>query len=93
MLQFQNNVCKLVCYDTWDHTKFQADKPVSATRQDKWFWFFECEEFKLLRDAFISNTINLTSKIDRNHLNNFNSSAPGFKTLISDLYFVRKIDI
>ena len=93
MIQFQNNVCKSICYDTWNHTKFQADKPVSATRQDKWFWFFECEEFKLLRDAFISNTINLTSKIDRNHLNNFNSSAPGFKTLISDLYFVRKIDI
>ena len=92
-VQFQNDVCKSICYDTWDHKKFQADKPLSATRQDKWFWFFECEEFELLRDAFISNTINLTSNIDQRHLNNFNSSAPGFRTLGSDLYFIRKMNV
>jgi hypothetical protein len=36
--------------------------------------------------------VNLTSTIDKRYLNNFNSSVPGIKTLISDLYFVRKVD-
>lgn len=91
-IQFQNNVSKAICYDTWDYTKFQADKPVSAIRQDKWFWFFECEEFKPLCEAFISNTINVTSQINGRYLTSLNSSAPGIVTLISNLYFVRKIN-
>ena len=89
--QFQNNIGKLMCYDTWDSNKFQADKPISVTRQDKWFWFFECDEFAELKDAFFNNVKTATSGIDKKFLTNFNSSTPGIKTMISDIFFVRKI--
>jgi hypothetical protein len=90
IIQVQNNIGKLTCYDTWDYNKFQADKPRSATRQDKWFWFFECGEFDELKDAFFSNVKTVTSGIDKRFLTNFNSSTPGIKTMISDIFFVRK---
>ena len=92
MVQFQNNVAKSVCYDTWDFTKFQADKPISVLRQDKWFWFFESSEFESLKEVFYSGTKNITNSIDKKFLSNFSSSCPGIKTMIGGVYFVRKFD-
>ena len=91
LIQFQNNIGKLMCYDTWDHSKFQADKPISATRQDKWFWFFEFNEFDPMKDIFFSNVKNMTTGINKRFLTNFNSSTPGIKTMISSIFYVRKL--
>ena len=92
MTQFQNNIVKKICYDTWDN-KFQADKSISASRQDKWFWFFECSEFSSLKDVFTSNIKSITNQIDERFLISFNSFNPSVKTTLSDVHFVRKLDV
>ena len=43
--QYQYNIAIDMCYcNTWDY-RFQANKPLSPTRSDKWFWFFDNKEF------------------------------------------------
>lgn len=93
LTQVQNNVVKSACYDTWDYSRFQADKSVSPTRQDKWFWFFESPEFFSLRDVFISNIKSTTSQIDERFLVGFNTTYPSIKMSLSDIFFVRRLDV
>ena len=92
MIQVQNNVTKMICYDTWDPNKFQADKPLSVLRQDKFFWFFENDEFKEQREAYLSNMKSLSYSIGERFLSNFHSTTPGIKPIQTDAYFVRKLD-
>jgi hypothetical protein len=92
--QIQNNIVKMVCYgDTWDFSKFQADKPTSANRQEKWFWFFENQEFKDVREAFYSNIKLHTNSLGSEFLTNYNSTFTGIKIMFSDFHYVGKLSL
>jgi len=93
IIQFQNNIVKEICYDTWDHNKFQADKPTSVIRQDKFYWFFKYIDFQKECLAYLSNMKTITSLIDKKYLSGFGSLRPGIKTMIGDVYFIRKLDL
>jgi hypothetical protein len=90
--QFQSNTVKSVCYsDTWDN-RFQADKSVSATKEDKWFWFFESPEFCLLKGVYLGAIGSIATQIDDRFLTRSLSSAKTIKTTGTDLFYIRKLD-
>jgi len=88
--QFQNDIVKKICYTTWDN-RFQADKPLSSSRTDKWFWFFENSEFSKILDVYKGELKNRISQISENYLDIKPNDAPGIKTIIGDLFFVNDI--
>ena len=36
---------KTLLYQDWDETKFQTDKPISMTREDKDYWIYKFSDF------------------------------------------------
>ena len=93
LVQYQNNITKKMCYlDTWDN-RFQADKSVSATRQDKWFWFFDDLQFKEQKEAFVSSVKSICALVDDKFvIKAEHNSTPSVKTLTSKLFFIRKLE-
>jgi len=89
--QFQNDVTKAVCYDTWDN-RFQADKPTKANRTDKWFWFFENSEFETVKNIYIDNVKLRTDMITDEFKIVSSDGISGFKTMTSSVFYFRTLD-
>jgi hypothetical protein len=89
--QFQNDVTKAVCYDTWDN-RFQADKPTKANRTDKWFWFFESSEFETVKNIYIDNVKLRTDMITDDFKIASSDGISGFKTMTSSIFYFRTLD-
>jgi hypothetical protein len=89
--QFQNDVTKAVCYDTWDN-RFQADKPTKANRTDKWFWFFENSEFETVKNIYIDNVKLRTDMITDEFKIASSDGISGFKTMSSSVFYFRTLD-
>ena len=89
--QFQNDVTKSVCYNTWDN-RFQADKPTKANRTDKWFWFFESSEFETVKNIYIDNVKLRTDMITDDFKIASSDGISGFKTMTSSIFYFRTLD-
>ncbi|RPH39069.1 MAG: hypothetical protein EHM87_24715 [Burkholderiales bacterium] len=72
--------------DTWDFTRFQADKP-NIRRSDWWWWVHELPEFEQFRRSFFNATKELTSRIDKKFLI-ADSNSVSFKTLSTKPFFL-----
>lgn len=91
--QYQNDTTKKICYDTWDF-RFQADKPVSFNRTDKWFWFFEHSEISQIKNSFMSSLSSYTNLMSDVHVTKYtDGSAPSIKTIPSRGFYVRTLDV
>lgn len=45
-IDYAQHFTKKIVYPDWDFSKFQAEKPTSATREDKDFWLYTSPELK-----------------------------------------------
>jgi hypothetical protein len=87
--QLQNDLAKSILYSTWDH-RFQADKPISANRKDKFFWFYESLEFEKLRQIHKFEILQRISDISDSFLlgSKQGSEIPVYINTRSPAYFV-----
>lgn len=91
LLNYQSGITKNICYaETWDN-RFQADKPESGLRRDKFFWFFTATEFSEAKNTFVKTVVDLTSGLDSSLLV-YEKTTKGImssvKPCYSDLYYV-----
>jgi hypothetical protein len=89
--QFQTELARNLLYDNWDH-RFQADKPNSASRTDKFFWFYEHSELADLRNKYFHNIDSRTSTISNTFLTPKTTSGPRvYNVSVSKNFFVTDI--
>lgn len=89
--QFQTELARNLLYNNWD-VRFQADKPSSANRTDKFFWFYEHPELEDLRNKYFQNINSRTSTINDTFLTPKTSSGPRVYTVsVSKNFFVTDI--
>lgn len=89
--QFQTELARNLLYDNWDN-RFQADKPNSASRTDKFFWFYEHSELEDLRTKYFHNIDSRTSTISNTFLTPKTTSGPiVYNVLVSKNFFVTDI--
>lgn len=89
--QFQTELARNLLYDNWDY-RFQADKPASASRTDKFFWFYEHPELKNLRNKYFENINSRTSAISDSFLTPKTTSGPRvYNVSVSKNFFVTDI--
>jgi hypothetical protein len=89
--QFQTELARTLLYDNWDN-RFQADKPSSASRTDKFFWFYEHPELEDLRNNYFYNINSRTSAISDRFLSYKDSTGPRvYSTFGSKCFFVADI--
>ena len=86
--QFQQRLGRAFLYTTWDN-RFQTDKPVAENRKDKFYWFYDNEEFNTVRKNYLGNLVDRVNMLDDSML----TGAPGdeeraYKIISSPLYYV-----
>lgn len=86
--QMYFDVIKPIIYESWDMTKFQAEKPSHGFKADKDFWFYENSEFNDPRmkwkhhyDSQMSQIAECFCQIER-------GEKTGYKIVPSPLYFL-----
>lgn len=85
--QMQQQIAKTIIYDTWDN-RFQADKPTSDARLDKFFWLFESSELTRIKDQYVDNVIQRNKVISDRFLSSPEDNIQSTKTLITDYFYV-----
>lgn len=88
--QFQNDLARDLLYDNWDN-RFQADKPSSDNRRDKFFWFYEHDEFSKIRNRYFDNLSQRVKLINESYLTNNLSSIPVYNVIISKYIWIADI--
>lgn len=89
--RFQTEIGRTVLYHNWDN-RFQADKPESAARKDKFFWFYENSELESLRNKYYGNLKDRVEVIsDRWLTQKTDNNIPVYKVLSSPLFFVTNL--
>jgi hypothetical protein len=89
--QFQTDLARSLLYSNWDH-RFQADKPNSASRTDKFFWFYEHPELADLRNRYFYSIKSRTNMIDDIFLTPKSTSGPSvYNVTVSKNFFVTDI--
>jgi len=86
----QQLLAKNVIYDNWDH-RFQADKPASAARLDKFSWFMESPELIRAKDIFMDNVIQRT-KIISNEFLEGDEMVPSYKKFNTIPHYLETYD-
>lgn len=86
-IQLQNDLAKILLYKTWDN-KFQADKPKTANRTDKFFWFYEHSEFETMRKMHNFEVLSRTDNISNDFLIGNTSDIPVYKPIRSPGYII-----
>jgi hypothetical protein len=84
--QFQNDLSRSLLYTNWDN-RFQADKPNSASRTDKFFWFYEHPELSAVRDKYFHNVSSRVNMIDDRLLTKKSSTGPQVYEVSRSKYF------
>jgi hypothetical protein len=84
--QFQNDLSRSLLYTNWDN-RFQADKPNSASRTDKFFWFYEHPELNTVRDKYFYNVESRINMIDDRFLTKKSSAGSQVYEVIRSKYF------
>jgi len=84
--QFQNDLSRSLLYSNWDN-RFQADKPNSASRTDKFFWFYEHPELSTIREKYFHNVVTRVNMIDDRFLTKKSSTGPQVYEVTSSKYF------
>lgn len=92
----QQEIIKRYIYTTWDY-RFQADKPASASRLDKFFWFYESDELKRQKEIFNDNVTQRLKLIDpiflsNKEVNSRNETSYTIKTLTSPAYYITDLE-
>jgi len=82
----QQAVIKQIIYDTWDYTKFQADKP-NIDRSDTYFWLHHSSELNSLQQSHHRLMNNITSSLREETLIN-TDKTPLFKPYRSRLFYL-----
>ena len=89
MSQMYFDIIKPIIYETWDMTKFQADKPFHGFKADKDFWFYETTEFEKPREQWQFYYDSQLSEIhDRFCQIDPQGIKTGYKNIRSPLYFL-----
>lgn len=86
VVQHQNEIVKEMCYTTWDG-RFQANKPLTEDRSDKFFWFYERTEFELLRKQFTGEAVDRLSMLDDRFI-----KKSAYANQISESFYIRTLD-
>lgn len=85
------NTIKPIIYETWDMSKFQADKPFHGFKADKDFWFYESSEFDRARMQWQFYYDSQLSEINEKfcQVDSFGNKT-GYRNIASPLYFIGK---
>lgn len=84
VLAFNNAIAKKICYsDTWDFTKFQAEKPIqSGIGKDRDYFIYESPEFKQICDSWNYHFAGFLDGIDKKYIGTDNQTnkirSPGY---------------
>jgi hypothetical protein len=85
--RIQQSFLKDILYkDTWDHNKFQVDKP-NLDRSDWYYWLHESTELQNLKVAHHQAMLNITSALGENFLIN-SSNTPLLKPYRTRLFYL-----
>lgn len=86
--QFQNDLSRLLMYNTWDN-RFQADKHTSVDRRDKFSWIYEVDELQRYREKYFYNLKHRVSLVDDEYLvRSSDKTIPVFKDILSNYFYV-----
>jgi hypothetical protein len=89
--QFQNSVARQLLYDNWDG-RFQADKPSSSSRKDKFFWFYEHSELENVRMNYYDSLKQRVELIDTKYLAvPTDGSIPVYNVCVSNKFYITTI--
>lgn len=86
--QMYFDIIKPIIYETWDMSKFQAEKPTHGFKADKDFWFYESNEFKLPRQQWQYFYRSQLDNISEVFCQVENGDKTGYKIVLSPLYFL-----
>lgn len=86
--QFQTDLARDILYTTWDY-RFQADKPNSASRTDKFFWFYEHSEMSVPRQKYYGNLKDRVSQLDKRFLAGDN--IPVYNIMTTNYFYVTQL--
>ena len=86
----QQLLAKNVIYNNWDN-RFQADKPASAARLDKFAWFLEAPELSRAKDIFLDNIKHRANIISKEFLSS-DESVPSFKNFSTIAHYLETYD-
>ena len=85
--RLQQNFLKDILYkDTWDHSKFQVDKP-NLDRSDWYYWLHESAELENLKVAHHQAMLNITSALGDNFVIN-TDKTPLLKPYRTRLFYL-----
>jgi hypothetical protein len=86
--QFQTDLARSMLYSNWNH-RFQADKPHSASRSDKFFWFYEHGELIKPREQYYGNLLDRVKQINTKFLNG--TDTPIYNVMITNYFYVTSL--
>jgi hypothetical protein len=86
----QQLLAKQVIYDNWDG-RFQAEKPTSGARLDKFAWFMESSELTRPKNIFVDNVTQRTALISKEFLVGGEAIA-SYKNFITISHYLETYD-
>jgi hypothetical protein len=86
--QFQTDLARSILYTNWDY-RFQADKPNSASRTDKFFWFYKHSELITLRDQYYGNLFDRVNIINDRFLSG--GDTPVYDISYTNYFYVTSL--